>query len=75
MPSPKYPLPTEPGAWIEVGEGKTSVNLDGGSFLDSLFQMPLLQVKELEPVCPRPAPVLAGAWGFQPAASPVGVDG
>jgi hypothetical protein len=42
-----------------VGDGKTSVNLEGGSFRESLFQMPLPQGKELEPVCPRPMPELA----------------
>jgi hypothetical protein len=57
----KYPFSVEPGACMDVGEGKTSVNLDGGSFLESLFQMPLLQVNEPEPAWPRPAPAPAGA--------------
>jgi hypothetical protein len=52
----KYPFPVEPGVCIEVGEGRTSVNRDGGSFRDSLFQIPLPQVNELEPECPRPVP-------------------
>ena len=67
----KYPFSVVPGACMEVGEGKTSVNREGGSFRASLFQIPLLQVNELEPVWPRPAPAL----GFQLATSPVGVVG
>jgi hypothetical protein len=47
--SPKYPLPLEPDGWMEVGEGSTSVNLDGGSLRDSLFQIPLPHGNELEP--------------------------
>ena len=33
-------MPLEPGGTVEVGEGRTSVNRDGGSFL-SVFQIPL----------------------------------
>jgi hypothetical protein len=33
-------MPLDPGGTVEVGDGRTSVNLDGGSFL-SEFQIPL----------------------------------
>lgn len=71
----KYPFPVDPGACIEVGEGKTSVSREGGSFRESVFQIPLLHVNEPEPVCPRPVPAVVAAWAVQLAASPVGVVG
>jgi len=37
----KYPFPAEPGGCIDVGDGRTSVSLEGGSLRESLFQMPL----------------------------------
>jgi len=35
---------------MEVGEGRTSVSLDGGSFRESLFQIPLPQGNAVETV-------------------------
>ena len=54
MPSPgKSGLPGPPGGMADVGEGKTSDSLEGGSFR-SLFQMPVLHAKVPEPPWDRP---------------------
>lgn len=50
--APKNELPLPPGGMVEVGEGKTSLSLDGGS-LRSVFQIPVPQGKA-EPVGARP---------------------
>jgi hypothetical protein len=42
MSEPKNELPAEPGGIIEVGEGRTSLSLEGGS-LRSVFQMAVPQ--------------------------------
>ena len=44
---------------MEVGEGRTSVSLEGGSLRASLFQMPPPQGNELEPAGARPTPAAA----------------
>ena len=44
----KNELPEPPGGRVDVGEGRTSVRREGGSFL-SLFQMPVPQGNELAP--------------------------
>jgi len=44
----KNELVEPPGATVEVGEGRTSVKREGGSFL-SLFQMPVPQGKDPAP--------------------------
>lgn len=41
-----------PDELMEEGDGRTSDNLDGGSFL-SLFQMPVPQGNEAGPAWPR----------------------
>lgn len=57
MPSPgNTPFPFEEGV-IEVGDGSTSVNLDGGSLRESAFQMPLPQGNDVDPEWPRPMDV------------------
>jgi hypothetical protein len=60
---------------MDVGEGRTSVSLEGGSLRASLFQMPLPQGNELEPGCPRPTPVVAWACVPQVLDSAEGVLG
>jgi hypothetical protein len=60
---------------MDVGEGRTSVNLDGGSFRDSVFQIPLPQGNEVDPECPLPAPVAFCVWLFHVLVSAEGVAG
>jgi hypothetical protein len=42
-----------PGGMVEVGDGSTSLSLDGGSFRSEV-QIPVPHVKPEEPWCPRP---------------------
>ena len=51
---------------MDVGDGKTSVNLEGGSFRGSLFQMPLPQGNELDPPCPRLTLEPVDVWPCEP---------
>lgn len=44
----KNELLAEPGGTVDVGDGRTSCSLDGGSFR-SLFQIPVPQGKVVEP--------------------------
>lgn len=48
----KFGLPI-PGGIVEVGDGNTSLSLDGGSFRSEV-QIPVPQVKVEEPWWPRP---------------------
>jgi hypothetical protein len=65
-------LPVDPGEKVEVvGDAKTSVNLEGGSLRESLFQIPLPQGNELDPAvaaCPRPPTpgFEADVWLWEP---------
>lgn len=67
MSPPKKELPAVPGGMVDVGDGRTSLSLDGGS-LRSAFQMPVPHGKaddpagrpmtddvECEPQAPAPA--------------------
>lgn len=68
---PKKELPPAPGGMVEVGEGKTSLSLDGGS-LRSLFHMPVPQGK-VDPAGARPMTDEVECEPHVPA--PVSADG
>ncbi len=53
LSAPKTLFPLELGP-TDVGEGKTSVNLEGGSLRESGFHMPPPQGNEVDPEWPRP---------------------
>lgn len=73
----KSPVAFVPGGYSEVGEGKTSVNREGGSFRGSLFHIPLPQGKDVDTGCPRdsPAPDDCGVCEAHAADSADGVFG
>lgn len=68
--APNMELEVAPGGSTEVGEGKTSLSLDG-SFLSGLFQMPVPQEKDAagrfimaaEAECEPHSPPVASAEG------------
>lgn len=75
-PSPKNELLEPPGGTVEVGEGRTSVKRDGGSFL-SVFQMPVPHGNEPPAEWTRPRTPAEAGWEPQAASpgSPEGVLG
>lgn len=48
------------------GDGRTSVSLDGGSFVVLAFQMPCPQGNDEDAVAPRPDPILEVAGACEP---------
>jgi hypothetical protein len=58
-------LPLDPPT-VDVGDAKTSANLEGGSLRESEFQIPLPQGKDVDPGGPRPMPALEDGGTCEP---------